>query len=100
LSTTDWTRLPEVLRVDNTIRRRLLSMRDAGRYLSVSEDTLRRLVYEKTLPVVRHTALRGARWFFDVLDLDRYIESRKTRWDDGTDWNDYDQLEQQLENLR
>lgn len=54
---------------------RLLRLKDAARYLSVSTWTLRRLVQAGDLPVLKLGD--GAPWLLDVRDLDRWIETSK-----------------------
>jgi excisionase family DNA binding protein len=57
---------------------RLLRTREAGRYLSLGDKAIRQLILEGELPFVQ---LRpgNSPFLVDVRDLDRFIESRKTR---------------------
>ena len=55
--------------------RRLLKVKQAAEYLSVSTRTLRGLVHSQQLRIVKLWD-RGP-WLFDVKDLDQFIESRK-----------------------
>jgi excisionase family DNA binding protein len=58
------------------LQARLLRLKDGARYLSVSTWTLRRLIQNGDLPVVK-LGESGAPWLLDVRDLDRWIESSK-----------------------
>ena len=69
---------PEVVHVENGITKRLLNCRDAAEYLSISQDTLRQLVWNGKLPIVKHSDLRGSKWWFDIRDLDAYVDQNKT----------------------
>jgi len=55
--------------------KRLLRVRDAAQYLSVSPWKLRRLVQDGLLPIIQHSD--GAPWLLDVRDLDSFIERNK-----------------------
>jgi len=63
---------------DNSARR-LLRLRPASEYLSVSPATLRAIVQREGLPVIRLTENGHAPWLLDVRDLDEWIERTKTR---------------------
>jgi excisionase family DNA binding protein len=56
-------------------RRRLLRLKDAAIYLSLSPWKLRRLIWEGRLPVVQDC--EGSPFLFDRHDLDSYVESHK-----------------------
>jgi excisionase family DNA binding protein len=56
-------------------RRRLVKVKEAAAYLSISPYSLRKLVQSQELPIVRLQE-RGP-WLLDVRDLDRFIEGRK-----------------------
>jgi excisionase family DNA binding protein len=55
--------------------RRLLKVKEAAQYLSISPWSLRKLVQAQELPIVRLQE-RGP-WLLDLRDLDRFIEGRK-----------------------
>jgi len=55
--------------------RRLLKVKPAAAYLSISPQSLRALVQSQQLPIVK-LADRGP-WLLDVKDLDQFIEGRK-----------------------
>jgi excisionase family DNA binding protein len=56
-------------------RKRLLRLKDAAHYLSLSPWKLRRLIWEGRLPVVQDG--EGSPFLFDQRDLDLYVESHK-----------------------
>ena len=58
-----------------THNKRLLSVYDAGEYLSVSHWTVRDLVNKGLLPYVRI----GRRLLVDIKDLNAYVESLKDK---------------------
>jgi hypothetical protein len=57
------------------IRPRLLSVEDAGRYISRSPAGVRKLITDGKLPTVP----LDSRIFIDIQDLDRVIEQAKTK---------------------
>ena len=59
------------------IPRRLLSVKEASRYLCVSERTLYTMTKENVIPSVR--LRRVVR--YDIKDLDKYIEAAKASID-------------------
>jgi excisionase family DNA binding protein len=65
----------KTVQVGNQPRRRLLRLKDAAVYLSLSPWKLRRLVWERRLPVVQDC--EGSPFLFDQLDLDTYVETHK-----------------------
>lgn len=56
-------------------KRRLLRLKEASVYLSLSPWKLRRLIWEGRLPVVQDC--EGSPFLFDRHDLDSYVESHK-----------------------
>jgi len=56
-------------------RRRLLRLRAAAEYLSLSPWKLRRLVREGRIPVIQDG--EGSPFLLDVRDLDGYVERNK-----------------------
>jgi excisionase family DNA binding protein len=70
-------------------RRRLFDKTQAAEYMTVSTDTIERLIYAGALPVVKLPVERGRnnrgesgtsrRVLLDVNDLDRLIEQSKER---------------------
>jgi excisionase family DNA binding protein len=55
--------------------KRLLRVREAAEYLSLSPWKLRRLIQDGRLPIVQ--ASEGGAWRVDVRDLDAFIEQNK-----------------------
>ncbi len=55
--------------------RRLLRLKLASQYVSLSPWKLRKLVQDGQLPVIKYG--ENAPWLFDVRDLDGWIESHK-----------------------
>ena len=55
--------------------RRLLRMKDAAVYVSLSPWKLRKLVQDGQLPIVKYG--ENAPWLLDVLDLDGWVERHK-----------------------
>jgi excisionase family DNA binding protein len=55
--------------------RRLLKVKQAAAYLSISPWTLRKLVQDQQLRIVKLDA-RGP-WLLDIRELDQFIEIRK-----------------------
>jgi excisionase family DNA binding protein len=67
---------PEIKGVSTRpLRKRLLRLKDAAVYLSLSPWKLRRLVWERRLPVVQDC--EGSPFLFDQHDLDCYVETNK-----------------------
>ncbi len=62
-----------------TVTPRLLRTRDAAAYLGCSPWKIRRLVQDGVLPYIPASDF-GA-WWFDVNDLDHYVESQKRHFD-------------------
>jgi excisionase family DNA binding protein len=56
-------------------KRRLLRLRTAAEYLSLSPWKMRRLIQEGRLPVVQDAD--GSPFLLDVRDLDGYVERNK-----------------------
>jgi excisionase family DNA binding protein len=56
-------------------RRRLVKVKEAAAYLSISPYSLRKLVQSQELPIVKLQD-RGP-WLLDLRDLDRFVEARK-----------------------
>lgn len=56
-------------------QRRLLRLKPAADYLSVSTWTLRRIIQEGELPIIKYGA--NVPWLLDVRDLDGWVEKHK-----------------------
>ena len=64
-----------MLTQNNILRRRLLRLKVAAEYLSLSPWKVRRLIQEGRLPVVQDTD--GGPFLLDVRDLDGFVERNK-----------------------
>lgn len=64
---------------DNNSARRLLRLRPASEYLSISPAMLRTLCQRGEIPVIRLTENGHAPWLIDRTDLDGWIERTKIR---------------------
>ncbi len=60
----------------DSIKPRLLTAKEAAVYLGRSILSIRELVWNGSLPIVRV----GRRIHFDVVDLDKWVEQHKTRY--------------------
>ena len=58
--------------------RRVLRLKAAATYLSVSRDVIRGLIQRGELAIVRICENDHAPWLVDVKDLDNLVEKRKT----------------------
>jgi excisionase family DNA binding protein len=65
---------------DNPASKRLLRLRPAAAYLSVSTAYLRRLIQRGELEVIRMDDGGHAPWLVDLRDLDEWVERTKTRF--------------------
>ena len=61
--------------ITNPVCQRLLSLRQAAKYLGRGEDSMRELIYARVFPVIQQGE-RSKMWL-DVKDLDSWIEDRK-----------------------
>jgi len=59
-----------------SIKPRLLTVKEASVYLGRSIPSIRELIWDGTLPIVRV----GRRIHLDVIDLDKWIEAHKIRY--------------------
>jgi len=59
-----------------TLQKRLLTVQEASIYLGRSIPSIRELIWNGSLPIVRE----GRRIHLDIIDLDRWIEQRKTTY--------------------
>jgi len=58
-----------------TSSRRLLRLKEAARYVSLSPWKLRKLVQDGQLPIVKYG--ENAPWLLDLRDLDGWVERNK-----------------------
>jgi len=59
-----------------SIKPRLLTVKEASVYLGRSIPSIRELIWDGTLPIVRV----GRRIHLDLIDLDKWIEAHKIRY--------------------
>jgi len=64
-----------MLKLKPNPERRLLRVKSAADYLSVSKRVLRRFIQEGQIPIVQYG--ENAAWLLDLNDLDRWIEQHK-----------------------
>jgi excisionase family DNA binding protein len=64
------------IRAEVSSGRRLLRLRAAAEYLSMSTGKLRALIQAGEIPLVKYG--ENAPWLVDIRDLDRWIEKNKT----------------------
>ena len=62
---------------DNNSARRLLRLKPASEYLSISPAKLRDIVQREGLPVIRLADNGHAPWLLDVRDLDAWVDRSK-----------------------
>jgi excisionase family DNA binding protein len=67
--------IPPQPTLNKSALKRLLRVREAAQYLSVSAWKLRRLIQNGLLPIVQES--EGAAWRIDLRDLDAFIERNK-----------------------
>ncbi len=65
----------DTLRMTNPVRPRLLTLKQAAKYLGRGVDSMRQLIYQRAFPVVQ-LGERSKLWL-DIHDLDRWIDSHK-----------------------
>ncbi len=65
-----------VRKIDNPSRR-VLRLKAAAQYLSVSAAVIRTLVQKGELPVIKISENTHAPWLLDVRDLDDLVDRRK-----------------------
>jgi hypothetical protein len=66
-----------VTKRDPNVTRRLLRLKPAAEYLSVSTRAVRSLVQQGELPIVSLSENDHAPWLVDVRDLDSLVERKK-----------------------
>ena len=62
---------------ESSVTKRLLRLRPASEYLSVSPAKLREIVQREGLPVIQLSENGHAPWLLDVRDLDAWVERTK-----------------------
>ncbi len=56
----------------------IFSVVEAAKILRISEAQMRELIRRQEIPVVRYSALKGARTYLELNDLREYIARHKT----------------------
>ncbi len=64
---------------ESSVAKRLLRLKPAAQYLSVSPGTLRAIVQHGELPIIKLAENGHSPWLLDMRDLDDWIERTKTR---------------------
>jgi len=64
---------------ESNVTRRLLRLKPAAEYLSVSAGTLRAIVQRGELQIIRLAESGHAPWLLDRADLDAWVERSKIR---------------------
>jgi excisionase family DNA binding protein len=62
---------------ESSVTERLLRLRPASEYLSVSPATLRAIVQRGELPIIKLAENGHSPWLLDRLDLDAWVERTK-----------------------
>lgn len=68
----------EAQRMSNPVRPQLLTLKDAARYLGLTDWALRERVWQGHIPFVRFPG--GKKQYFHVKDLDAFIEGNKCKF--------------------
>ena len=78
MKVSDNTKKKEAQRITNPIVPQLLSLKDAARYLGLTDWALRERVWAGHIPFVRFPG--GKKQYFHVKDLEQFIEENKARY--------------------
>jgi hypothetical protein len=70
---TEITKNKKARRTTNPLSKRLYTLKEAGAYLGRSEYSVRTLIWNGILPVVKN----GKKQWVDIVDMDRFIERNK-----------------------
>jgi hypothetical protein len=62
-------------RITNPMSQRLFTLKEAAKYLGRGVWGVRELVWGRKIPVVISEG--GRKWFFDIVDLDEFIQKNK-----------------------
>jgi excisionase family DNA binding protein len=66
-----------MMKRESNVTRRLLRLKPAAEYLSVSPGTLRTLVQRGELPIIKLAENGRSPWLLDVHDLDNWVDRTK-----------------------
>lgn len=61
--------------ITNPVSQRLLSLKQASKYLGRGEDSMRELIYARVFPVVQMG--KKSKMWLDINDLDQWVEDNK-----------------------
>lgn len=64
---------------ESSVTKRLLRLKPAAEYLSVSPGALRAIVQHGGLPIIKLAENGHSPWLLDVRDLDDWVEKTKIR---------------------
>jgi excisionase family DNA binding protein len=78
LKSKDKNKAEETEQVSNPVSPQFLSLKDAARYLGLTDWALRERVWQGSIPFVRFP--EGRKLYFHVKDLDAFIEENKARY--------------------
>ncbi len=67
-----------VHRMYSPVPKRLLSIKEAAQYLSLSVYTVRELIWSGVLPYIKREG--GRKYLLDIRDLDDFIDSQKASY--------------------
>ena len=65
-------------RINNPVRKRLYTLKEAAEYLGRSEWGMRELIWSGKIPVVRGEG--GRKIFLDIVDLENFIAGSKSTY--------------------
>ena len=61
--------------IDNPVPKRLLTIKEAAQYLSLSVYSVREMIWGGVLPYIKREG--GRKYLLDIRDLDAFIDSQK-----------------------
>lgn len=59
------------------LKQRLLNLKEAALYLNMTPRSMRKWVWNQSIPVIQFC--KNGKWRFDLHDLDQFIEKNKLR---------------------
>ena len=64
--------------IDNPVPKRLLTIKEAAQYLSLSVYSVREMIWSGVLPYIKRQG--GRKYLLDIRDLDAFIDSQKASY--------------------
>lgn len=64
--------------IDNPVPKRLLTIKEAAQYLSLSVYSVREMIWGGALPYIKREG--GRKYLLDIRDLDAFIDSQKASY--------------------